>query len=559
MLNLANLLIFLTFSLPLILGILIILCKACYTRWILGFEIGFVVAGLVGLGFLGEQDIVSSLSFMGEPITFSISTTPILLFLGSLLVLAVMVWHHSRVGKATISRYQYVLLNLSLSFGFIAFISGQFMIRYIALDIVGLLAALTVLSQFVDSLSIKRFTFIFLLLRLGDLSLLVSILLINQHADTLDISQMINAAIDLPVSTRIWVFMGFLLAILIKLAIWPFGVWLQRARETTSGVNFWISGLLMPSLGTYLLYRVIPIISSDIFFQNFTLYLGMILIVLVMLATILQLVKFDRFTQMSGIYGCFLLGAAAFGANQYLVYYILGLTLYRMALFFQDEATSIIVKSLVTLIPVLFNGLFIAVNFNHFPIVFTGGWVIITGLTVIWGFWITCQKFVDERAKGALRDFRSGNEIAGGFVLNSAQWLYQQLEVKLFSIGVSQLSDFFGRVVAWLYQNLEIGLFSIGVSQFGNFFVNVTTWLNTNVEQGFETVWSGIGQKLMATSEETYSRLEVDPDEKTGVLVNDALNSLDTYEQNVLRKSLQWDLAWIPLLLLVILILLFVL
>jgi hypothetical protein len=42
-------------------------------------------------------------------------------------------------------------------------------------------------------------------------------------------------------------------------------------------------------------------------------------------------------------------------------------------------------------------------------------------------------------------------------------------------------------------------------------------------------------------------------------MMDNALNALETYEQNVLKKALRWDLAWIPLLLVVILIMLFVL
>jgi hypothetical protein len=531
MLDLVNLLIFLIFSLPLILGILMVLCKACYSKWVFGIEIGFIIAGLLGLGLLGEQKVVSSLSFMGEPITFSISTTPLLLYLGTLLALSALVWRHSRVDEALLPRYQFVLLNLSLSFGFIAFISGQFMIRFIALEIVGLLAALTVLSAFADSLSYKRFVFIFQLLRLGDLSILTSILLINQHAHTLDISQMIKAAIDLPVNVRTWILLGFLFALLIKLAVWPFGHWLQRIRETTVGVHFWISGFLMPSLGYYLLYRIIPILTSDILFQNFTLFLGLVLIILILLANILRLVKFDRFTQMSGIYGCFLLGAVAFGASQYLAYYILGLILYRLVLFLQAEAPSLMSKSVVTLMPIAINGFFIWVNFNHYPMAFMAGWVLLTGLTAYWDVRMTAQKFSKTREISPTRKFHTSNDISEGLILKSAQWLYQKLEIDIFSNGFSQLGDFFNRIAAWL---------------------------NTNIEQGFERLWSWIGQKLMAISEVTFLTFEVDAAEKTGALVDDALSSLDIYEQNILKRSLRLDLVWIPLLLVVILAFLFV-
>ena len=248
-LNFARLLIYLIFSVPLLSGFLIIACKKCHAKSVFLFTIGIVLAGLIGLQLMGEQGVSTSLAFMGEPITFDISTTALQLYWVTVLALGPLAWRFIKEQSTPGARYQLALINFSLSFGFIAFISGQFMIRYIALDIVGLLAALTVLRRFSDSVSFRRFVFIFQILRLGDLSLLVSILLLNHNSGTLDISRMISAAVDLPIQIRTWVLAGFVFAILIKAAVWPFGLWVRRARHPEVNLSFWIPGFLMPLLG----------------------------------------------------------------------------------------------------------------------------------------------------------------------------------------------------------------------------------------------------------------------------------------------------------------------
>ena len=63
---------------------------------------------------------------------------------------------------------------------------------------------------------------------------------------------------------------------------------------------------------------------------------------------------------------------------------------------------------------------------------------------------------------------------------------------------------------------------------------------------------------LMRISEVTFIKFEVESSQKSTVLLDNALTSLDKYEQNVLRKNLRLDLAWIPLLLLMIFVLILV-
>ena len=111
----------------------------------------------------------------------------------------------------------------------------------------------------------------------------------------------------------------------------------------------------------------------------------------------------------------------------------------------------------------------------------------------------------------------------------------------------------------WLNQIMEIGLFTKGFYWLSDFFMIMAVFFQKTIEQSLEGFWSWIGQKLISISEDTLSTVEMDAAEKTDEMFDSALNSLAIYEQNILKKTLRWDLALIPIVLAAILILLFVL
>ncbi len=494
--------------------------------------IAMVMAGLFVLGFVGEVDINTPLTFLAEPITFSITHTAILLYLVVLVVLGSMVLWDAKDDQTEMTSYQWSLVHLSLSFGFISFISGQFMIRYIALDIVGLLAALAVLSTFKTKSGLKDFIIIFQILRLADLSLLAAILLSNHLTGTLDITQLVTGAAEMRPDARMWVFLGFLLALLIKLAIWPFGVWLERACQSAPRITFWISGLLMPALGFYLLYRITPIINSALIFQNIAFYTALVLAVLTIMLTSLQEIKFDRFVHMGSIMGCFLVAAVAFGGGRFLLYYMVGLILHRWLMLLDEQSKSPFLTGLTTFFPVILNVAFIAINIDFFPIAFSIGWLGLTALDFTWDLVLQRQPVLFKALQriGAEVDLKNGQR--EGFLVKFAGVINRTLESGILTDSIVQLSEILGRVADWVYENVELGL---------------------------EKLFTGIGNKILAISEGTLEKVEVEGSKKTGSLINNALDSLRTYEQHFERKPLRWDLAWIPFLLVVILIMLFVL
>ena len=507
-------------------------CKKCHVKTVFFLMVGIFLAGLSGLQYLGEQAMLTSLSFMGESITFDISTTALRLCFVTVLALGGMAWWYSRHKKVIVSRYQMILISFSLSFGFIAFISGQFMIRYIALDIVGLLAAMIVLNRFQNSNTFRRFVFIFQMLRLGDLSLLASILLLNHYSGTLDISRMITAATELPLAIRTWVLAGFVFAILVKAAIWPFGLWVRRAWQPEGDISNWISGFLMPVLGYYLLYRIQPILTSEILFQNLVLVLAATLFILSFVFILLGRVKFDPFTHLNSFMSCFLLAAFVYSTGQTIVYWMLGLILYRLVLFMADQTTASAYQYAGLLLTLVLNLAFIWVNADHYPVLFTAGWIFFTLVMMVFG-WVIARG-------GYFRD----RSLASGFGS---------------MIKPSPNPSVVSTSAVWLNQIMEIGLFTKGFYWLSDFFMIMAVFFQKTIEQSLEGFWSWIGQKLISISEDTLSTVEMDAAEKTDEMFDSALNSLAIYEQNILKKTLRWDLALIPIVLAAILILLFVL
>lgn len=520
------------FTIPLASMGLTLLGRSEHHRRVCLAGIGAVLLGLLGLFLVGEVDILTGLAFMGEPITFSVSNTAIVLYALTLLPLGYLVWRNPPDETSAMTPFQWSLLHLSLSAGFVAYISGQFMIRYIALDVVGLLAALSVLSSFSVTSGLRQFIIIFQILRLGDLSLLASILLINHYSGTLEIGPMIAAAVEMPPDARLWVFLGFLLALWIKMAIWPFGIWQGMARRNAPGITFWISGLMLPALGYYLLYRIAPIVNATVLFQRITLFTALALVLLTVLLNTIRQIRYARFSQLGGVMSCFLLAAIPFSNGRPLVIYLVGLLLHRWLMLLEEEVQKRALRVATAFFPLLLNSLWLGLNFSSFPTAALTGWITVTVLVVAWDLYMQLKPVPSAVLAGQAGQGPLEEPSYGGLLVNVARWLNEKLELAVLTEGLVKLSRFFEGLAGWVYHN---------------------------VEGQIEKLWISIGRRLVALSEGTLRVVEMDAAHSTEALMDNALNSLAAYEKNALKKALRWDLAWIPFLLVVILIMLFVL
>jgi NADH:ubiquinone oxidoreductase subunit 4 (subunit M) len=151
---------------------------------------------------------------------------------------------------------------IALASANLAFLSGHFLQRYLALEIVALCVAGSVVIQARDERGLRSSGFVYLLLRVGDAGFLAAILLLADAGGTLVIGDALEAGLTMASWPRAWVVAGLALAVWVKVGAWPLHGWQHVGRVLPSGVGTWLYGVLMPQLGLYLLYRVTPLMAA---------------------------------------------------------------------------------------------------------------------------------------------------------------------------------------------------------------------------------------------------------------------------------------------------------
>jgi hypothetical protein len=534
----------LLFVLPLFIGVFAIVSHYFSNRRLVAAMLVLSLAALSCLALAGEQTINLPFSFLGEPISLSISKTAIALYAVLLLVLGALVYFGGTRAKE-ISRYETSLLAFSLSAGLLAFFSNQFMIRYIALELVGLLAAMAVCPR-LDREGFRRFGKVFLTLRIGDVGLLASILLIQAESGTLLIPEMVEAAVALPLPQRTWAVIGFVLAGLVKMGVIPFAAWQEEAWSVRKSPVMWIPAFLMPGLGMYLLYRVYPVLVSASLFR-----VGLpILAVILIFSQFITSRGKPRFVRMGSALNAFVLIIAALGSGALVRNYFLGLMVFRLIVFLQDRETAKHQWRILNYFPIILNLTILILLWENFSTQAWITWIGLSGCLVLWEPILTKWRLGDTAEKGT--------PTQGAVTLSGlAEWLYRHLEIGLFSKGVVHLAGLFSKLVGGLHQHLEINGLGQGLVRLAKWFGKAVDWLQRNFEMGFDRIWAGLGRLLTRISGGWLSGVEVSGDQKAAVWVEDMMQSVDEREQQLQSRPMHHDLAWIPILMLVILVFLY--
>jgi hypothetical protein len=151
-----------------------------------------------------------------------------------------------------------------------ALLAGDFLGRYVALEIVGLCVAAVhlVVSRGKGGARAARHTY--MLLRLGDAGLLMAILLLWRLTGTLAIGDALGTATSFAgaaaggpeASALAWIGAGLALAAWVKLGAWPMQVWLEPALDLSFLGRSWLYASVMPNLALYLLSRVSPLLAA---------------------------------------------------------------------------------------------------------------------------------------------------------------------------------------------------------------------------------------------------------------------------------------------------------
>ncbi len=233
-------------------------------------------------------------------------------------------------------RTSWALLLTALCAANISFLAGDFLTRYVALEILGLGIALAPLAEGLRD-GMRKAKEIYLFLRLGDVGLLIAILILMEAGDTLVIADALGAGARLSGAPLGWVVGGMLTAVWVKTGAWPFHRWQAAADGLSPLTGAWLYGVAMPNLGLYLLYRITPLLTLNPLFGRLTLGLSCIGI----LAVTGRLLGGRSWSQlpvhMNAALGCVALGIAATGRQGVLPWLLLIATPLRLGVWLASQ------------------------------------------------------------------------------------------------------------------------------------------------------------------------------------------------------------------------------
>ncbi len=219
----------------------------------------------------------------------------------------------------------------------VAFLTEQFLARYVALEVVALTVALVALVELRDRTGSRPFWIVYLLLRTGDAGLLTAILILFGVSGTLQITPALDSAVGLGIPALGWTTFGLLLAVWVKMGNWPFHVWTRYGRSLSLNTQAWLYGIAMPNLGAYLLYRITPVLALSGTAQTISLWLGGGAATLAVLIALTRRSLRSALVYVGSARGALLIFAAASGAAAAVWLVLLATTPLYLLLFLAGE------------------------------------------------------------------------------------------------------------------------------------------------------------------------------------------------------------------------------
>jgi len=162
-------------------------------------------------------------------------------------------------------RYAAYLRGMSfllIAFTVVALTVDQFLVRYVAIELVTLCTVLQMLLCAQPDRRQRSLWRAYLFLRVGDVALLASILAFALGAETFQIDAAIAAALNAPPLIRTILALWGSLAAWVKLGLPPFHGWLVEAETMGPASRLIVRCSGLPLLGCYFLFRLQPILAS---------------------------------------------------------------------------------------------------------------------------------------------------------------------------------------------------------------------------------------------------------------------------------------------------------
>ena len=172
----------------------------------------------------------------------------------------------------------FMVLNMFTAAMLFIVLSGNAMTAFLGWELAGLSSYLLIAYAYERPTATQNASRVFITNRLGDAGFILALVLSYYWASGNDWHNMNNELIELGASQRFFVLSGFVLAALVKSALFPFCSWITRALEGPTPSSAIFYGSLMVHAGIFLLLRIAPVIDTSSAMQVILITLGFLTI-----------------------------------------------------------------------------------------------------------------------------------------------------------------------------------------------------------------------------------------------------------------------------------------
>jgi len=173
----------------------------------------------------------------------------------------------------------FLVLNMFTAAMLLIVLSGNAITAFLGWELAGLSSFLLIAYAYDRPTAIENATRVFITNRIGDAGFILALVLSFYWASGNNWNSMNSELIVLDATQRFIVLSGFVLAALVKSALFPFCSWITRALEGPTPSSAIFYGSLMVHAGIFLLLRIAPVIEASAAIQVILITLGMLTIV----------------------------------------------------------------------------------------------------------------------------------------------------------------------------------------------------------------------------------------------------------------------------------------
>ena len=245
------------------------------------------VAGLLAVSLLNPGQLPDSLTLLdwfssGQvELKIALSLDFLALGIGSLFALLLFVTQRFSVNYLHREKGYFrffMVLNMFSAAMLLIVLSGNAITAFLGWELAGLSSYLLIAYAYDRPTATENATRVFITNRIGDAGFILALILGFYWASGSDWNSMNSDLIALDASQRFFVLSGFILAALVKSALFPFCSWITRALEGPTPSSAIFYGSLMIHAGIFLLLRISPVIDTSTAMQIILITLGVLTI-----------------------------------------------------------------------------------------------------------------------------------------------------------------------------------------------------------------------------------------------------------------------------------------